>query len=131
MRFFFRVDGAERYASPAPGSGTGLRLLQTNRAPRCRVQALVRCFGGYAATHLKGTKPAHLFLAILTRTSWVVVTVPALVLCARLLGWSREVATTSRVTGPCLLPFGRLHVACSFPPLTTLFRAVLVFLEVL
>jgi hypothetical protein len=44
----------------------------------------VRGFGGCAATHLKGTVPVHPFLAILTRTPWGVVTVPALVLCARL-----------------------------------------------
>ena len=43
-----------------------------------------RGFGGCAATHLKGTEPVPPFLAILTRTPWVVVTVPALVLCARL-----------------------------------------------
>ena len=48
------------------------------------LQAVVRGFGGCAATHLKGTVPAHPFLAILTSTPWVVVTVPALVLCARL-----------------------------------------------
>ncbi len=52
----------------------------------------VRCFGGCAATHLKGTVPVQPFFAILS-TPWVVVTVPALVLCARLLGWSQEVAT--------------------------------------
>jgi hypothetical protein len=95
------------------------------------LQAVVRGFGGCATTHLKGTEPAEPFLAILPHTSWVVVTVPALVPCARLLGWSREVATTSLVTGFRLIPFGRLHVASSLPPLTTLFRAVLLFLEVL
>ena len=47
---------------------------------------------------------------------WVVVTVPALVLCARMLGWSRESATTSLVTGPVLIPFGRLQVFPSLPP---------------
>ena len=46
--------------------------------------AFVRGFGGCAATHLKGTEPVAPFLAILTSTPWVVVTVPALVLCARL-----------------------------------------------
>jgi hypothetical protein len=46
-------------------------------------ESMVRGFGGCAATHLKGTVPAHPFLAILTSTPWVVVTVPALVLCAR------------------------------------------------
>src|SRR6516162_11567125 len=33
---------AERRASAAPGSGTGQRLPKTHRAPRCRLQALVR-----------------------------------------------------------------------------------------
>ena len=38
--------GAERRASAAPGSGIGQRLPQTNRAPRCRLQAFVRrCVG--------------------------------------------------------------------------------------
>jgi len=106
--------------------------IQTSGSSKCcPPYPLVRGFGGCATTHLKGTEPTEPFLAILTRTSWVVVTVPALVLCARLLGWSREVATTSLGTGLRLIPFGRLHVACSYPPLTTLFRAVLVFLEVL
>src|SRR5262245_62167602 len=36
------VTAAQRRASAAPGSGTGQRLPQTNRAPRCRLQALVR-----------------------------------------------------------------------------------------
>jgi hypothetical protein len=49
-----------------------------------RLQAIVRGFGGCAATHLKGTEAAHPFFAILPSTPWVVVTVPALVLCARL-----------------------------------------------
>jgi hypothetical protein len=47
-------------------------------------EMVVRGFGGCAATHLQGTVPAHPLLAILTSTPWVVVTVPALVLCARL-----------------------------------------------
>jgi hypothetical protein len=38
----------------------------------------------------------------------VVVTVWSLVLRARMLGWSRERATTSLVTGAALIPFGRL-----------------------
>jgi hypothetical protein len=37
-----------------------------------------------------------------------VVTVWSLVLRTRMLGWSREYATTSLVTGLVLLPFGRL-----------------------
>jgi hypothetical protein len=44
----------------------------------------------------------------------VVVTVRSLVLRARMLGWSRERATTSLVTGPVLIPFGRLlYLRCS------------------
>src|SRR5215470_9012510 len=91
----------------------------------------VRSFGGCAATHPTGTVPAHPLLAMLPRTPWVVVTVPALVLCARLLGWSREVATTSLVTGPCLIPFGRLHVASSLLPPRCCYVLSFLLLEVL
>ena len=77
---------------------------------------MVRGLGGYAASHTKGTGTANAFLAILEDRPWVVVTVPALVLCARWLGWSREEATTSLVTGPVLIPFGRLHASPSLPP---------------
>ena len=44
---------------------------------------MVRGFGGCAASHVEGTGPARAFLAILVGRPWVVVTVPALVLCAR------------------------------------------------
>src|SRR5215510_3205082 len=82
-------------------------------------EIIVRGFGGCAATHVEGTgQPVHFFPAILLGRPWVVVTVPALVLCARLLGWSREEATTSLVTGPVLIPFGRLHPSLSLPPPT-------------
>ena len=81
--------------------------------------SVVRGFGGCAATHVEGTgQPVHFFPAILLGRPWVVVTVPALVLCARWLGWSREEATTSLVTGPVLIPFGRLHPSLSLPPPT-------------
>src|SRR5712691_4450240 len=88
------------------------------RGAFCRVplEAVVRGFGGCAATHRKGTEPVAPFRALLTSTPWVVVTVPALVRCARLLGWSREVATTSLATGFGLIPFGRRHVASSLLP---------------
>ena len=46
-------------------------------------QAIVRGFGGYAATHAEGTGTDRAFLAIFADRPWVVVTVPALVLCAR------------------------------------------------
>jgi Recombinase/Recombinase zinc beta ribbon domain len=82
------------------------------------VDAFVRGFGGCATTHAEGTGTGHAFLAILSRRPWVVVTVPTLVLCARLLGWSREEATTSLVTGSVLIPFGRLHTSLSLPPPT-------------
>jgi hypothetical protein len=49
-----------------------------------REQALVRGFGGCAASHVEGTGTGHAFLAILSRRPWVVVTVPTLVPCARL-----------------------------------------------
>src|SRR2546430_1577687 len=98
-------------------------MLITHR-PRCHADRGVveesdfvfKGFGGWAATHPQGTVPATQCLGILTSTPWVVVTVPALVLCARLLGWSQEVATTSLATGLGLIPFGRLHVALSLLP---------------
>ena len=94
--------GAERWASGEAGSR--------------RLHAFVRGFGGCAASHAKGTGTASAFRALLAGRPWVVVTVPALVPCARMLGWSREVATTSLVTGPVLIPFGRLQVCLSLPP---------------
>jgi hypothetical protein len=78
--FFLRAFGAERCGSGAANSGSDVGA----DAVRRRLQPVVRCFGGYAATHLKGTVPAPPWLAILTSTPWVVVTVSALVLCARL-----------------------------------------------
>ena len=80
------------------------------------MQALIRGIGRCAATHAEGTGTDRAFLALLPGRPWVVVTVPALVLCARMLGWSRESATTSLVTGPVLIPFGRLQVFLSLPP---------------
>ncbi len=77
---------------------------------------VVRGLGGCAASHVEGTGPASAFRATLTGRPWVVVTVPTLVLCARWLGWSRESATTSLVTGLVLIPFGRLHIFPSLPP---------------
>ncbi len=47
------------------------------------VQLLVRGFGGCAATRLEGTGTAGVLPAILPGGPWVVVTVPALVPCAR------------------------------------------------
>jgi len=52
--------------------------------PLGAAQYIVRGFGGYAASHVEGTGPARAFRAILVGSPWVVVTVPALVLCARL-----------------------------------------------
>ncbi len=49
-----------------------------------RADRIVRGFGGCAASHVKGTGPARALRAILVGSPWVVVTVPALVLCARL-----------------------------------------------
>src|ERR1043166_8811684 len=86
---------------------------------------VVRGLGGCAASHIKGTRPARTFRAILAGRPWVVVTVPALVLCARWLGWSRELATTSLVTGPVLIPFGRLYIFPSLPPPRLSFVCVL------
>ena len=57
-------------------------LVQVTRAHED--EAFVRGFGGCAASHVEGTGTGHAFLAILPRRPWVVVTVPALVLCARL-----------------------------------------------
>src|SRR6266545_5260665 len=50
--------------------------------------SIVRGLGGCAASHVEGTGPARALRAILAGRPWVVVTVPALVLCARLLGAS-------------------------------------------
>ena len=86
------------------------------------MQALVRGLGGCAASHVEGTRLVHTFRAILVGRPWVVVTVPTLVLRARWLGWSRESATTSLVTGPVLIPFGRLHIFPSLPPPTAVLR---------
>jgi hypothetical protein len=52
--------------------------------------AMVRGLGGCAASHMGGTGTASAFLAILAGRPWGAVTVPALVPCARWLGWSRE-----------------------------------------
>ena len=71
-------------------------------------QADVRCFSGCAATHVEGTGPAPCALCYAPQEPRVVVTVWSLVLRARMLGWSREYATTSLVTGIVLIPFGRL-----------------------
>src|SRR6266436_264168 len=98
-----------RYA----GGSIGMTVRSKGLGRPC---AFVRGFGGCAASHVEGTGPARAFRAILVGSPWVVVTVPALVLCARLLGWSRESATTSLVTGPVLIPVGRLHIFPSLPP---------------
>jgi hypothetical protein len=45
---------------------------------------VVRGLGSCAASHVEGTGPARVLRAILVGSPWVVVTVPALVLCARL-----------------------------------------------
>src|SRR5437762_3080097 len=73
---------AERQPSPAAGSGSDAGA----DAGGSQVQGVVRGFGGCAASHVEGTGPAHALCAILVGNPWVVVTVPALVLCARLLG---------------------------------------------
>ncbi len=49
-----------------------------------RLQAIVRGLGGCAASHVEGTGSARALRALLVGSPWVVVTVPALVLCARL-----------------------------------------------
>ena len=58
------------------------RVIYFSDLPRC-AQFLGRGFGGCAATHVEGTGTDHAFLAILADRPWVVVTVPAWVLCAR------------------------------------------------
>src|SRR4029450_12076022 len=111
-RFSLVFPDAERWRSPAAESGSAAH------AGGSQLRALVRGLGGYAASHAEGTAPAHAFRAILVGRPWVVVTVPTLVPRARWLGWSRESATTSLVTGPVLIPFGRLHIFPSLPPPT-------------
>jgi len=66
-------------------------------------------------------QPARCVLSSWARP-WVVVTVPALVLCARWCGWSREAATTALVTGPVLIPFGRRQGVAVPPAPTALLR---------
>src|SRR6266446_10301792 len=103
------LEQPNAHASPAPGSTTRPRLPQTDRAPWRRVQAVVRGLGGCAASHVEGTgtvsaflatladrglggcAASHVegtgtvsaFLATLADRPWGVVTVPALVPCAR------------------------------------------------
>ena len=74
----YTVD-AERRASAAAGSGSDAGA----DAGGSRLDAVVRGLGGCAASHGEGTGPAHAFRALLVGRPWVVVTVPALVPCAR------------------------------------------------
>ena len=73
------VRDAERHASGAANSRSDGRA----EAIGGRLHAIVRGLGGYAATHVEGTGPARAFPALLPDGPWVVVTVPALVPCAR------------------------------------------------
>ena len=85
LRYCHRCDGvnerkgsgAERRASGAPESGSAADAVGR------RLDALVSGSGGYAVTHVEGTWTDRAFLAILAGRPWGVVTVPALVLCAR------------------------------------------------
>src|SRR5262245_37311058 len=126
-----RVPRPDRWSAWIPGNRSAVSREQrrwSSAQHRCKSGApaavrrslhrLVRGLGGCAASHIEGTRPARTFCVILASRPWVVVTVPALVLCARWLGWSRELATTSLVTGPVLIPFGRLHIFPSLPPPT-------------
>ena len=72
-----------------------------------RLQCEVRCVSGCAATHVEGTGPALVALCSAPQEPRGVATVWALVLRARMGGWSREYATTALVTGIVLIPCGR------------------------
>jgi hypothetical protein len=61
-----------------------LRVAILSGSERGNYYAVVRGLGGCAASHVEGTGPARVLRAILVGRPWVVVTVPALVLCARL-----------------------------------------------
>src|SRR5712691_6845344 len=74
-----RAFGAQRWRSPAAGSGSDAGA----DAGGSQVQRLVRGLGGGAASHAKGTGTARAFRTLLAGRPWVVVTVPALVPCAR------------------------------------------------
>ena len=71
---------AERQGSAAAGSGSEARA----DAGGSQLQGVVRGLGGCAASHVEGTGSARALRALLVGSPWVVVTVPALVLCARL-----------------------------------------------
>src|SRR5262249_37796372 len=58
--------------------------MRCKASPELAAHRLVRGLGGCATTQTEGTGPARTFPAILPGSPWVVVTVPALVLCARL-----------------------------------------------
>ena len=75
----FMWSEAERHALGAAASGSEARADAGSR----RLHALVRGFGGCAAPHRQGTATAHPLCALLPRTPWGVVTVPALVRWAR------------------------------------------------
>ena len=103
---------AERRASDAAGGGSEARA----DAGSSQLQANVRGLGGCATSHAQGTGPDRAFSALVAGSPWVVVTVPALVPWARMCGWSRESATTARVTGAVLIPFGSRQVPPSLLP---------------
>jgi hypothetical protein len=67
----------QRRASAAAGSRSAAEAVGS------QLHAVVRGLGGCAASHVEGTGPARAFRAMLVGRPWVVVTVPALVPCAR------------------------------------------------
>ena len=67
-------------SAPYPPQGVSLWFQGNGSHLHCFVRGL----GGCAATRLEGTGTAGVFPALLPGRPWVVVTVPALVLCARL-----------------------------------------------
>ena len=84
----------------------------------------VRCFGGYAATHLKGTGAApgalcYPHLHTVGRRDRL--RIGAMCPFVRLVS---GVATTSLATGLGLIPFGRLHVFPSLLPPTAVLSSV-------
>ena len=91
--FEFRLAADPRMSSESFPSAMGMLHELLRRTGRWRASGSMPLLGTSAATppHMwKEQGQRRALCAILPWTPWVVVTVPALVPCARLLGWSRE-----------------------------------------
>src|SRR5262245_43680803 len=112
-----RLSNAELEQRP---TGNSTRNHKKTYAVGRLLQAVVRPLHCCAADQRKGTRPPAALYSPLAagrvRPSTPVVP------CARMLGWSREPAAPSVVTGDALIPFGRVlqsrrsRARCSAPP---------------